>query len=125
MDNTPNQVFKFRTRNRVEVNDATRWIHNTNSQIKFKNSMLMSSFCDCTDAYILVEGTITVPNTRIAAAQNSREKKVIFKNRAPFLDWISEINNTQVGNTKYTDVEIPMYNLIEYNNSYLKTIGIL
>ena len=84
--------------------------------------MLMSSLCDYTDAYILAKETITVPNTRIAAAQNSREKKVIFENRAPFLDWISEINNTQVGNTKYIDVEMSMYNFIEYNNNYLKTI---
>ena len=47
--------------------------------------MLKSSLCDYTDAYILVKGTITVNN---AAAQgpaaNNANKKVIFKNCAPF-----------------------------------------
>ena len=40
-----------------------RGTHNTNSQIKFKPSMLYSSLCDYSDAYILVSGNITVPNT--------------------------------------------------------------
>ena len=40
------------------------------------NSMLRSSLCDCSDAYILVKGTITVPNTGTAAAANNRNKKV-------------------------------------------------
>ena len=31
-----------------------------NSQIKFKTSMLRSSLCDFSDAYILVIGTITI-----------------------------------------------------------------
>ena len=36
---------------------------------------------------------------------------------------MSEINNTQVDNAKDTDVVMPMYNLIEYNDSYSKTSG--
>ena len=40
-------------------------MYNTHSEIKFKTSMLISSFCDYSDAYILVSGTITV--TTIAA----------------------------------------------------------
>ena len=39
-DNTPNQLTKFRTRYWVEINDDTRGTFNTNSQIKFKTSML-------------------------------------------------------------------------------------
>ena len=57
--------------------------------------MLKSSLCDYSDAYIHVKGTITIPNTVTAAATNNRNKKVIFKNCAPFTDWVSEINNTQ------------------------------
>ena len=49
----------------------------------------------------------------------------IFKNCAPFIDCISEINNTQTDNAKYIDVVIPMYNLIEYSDNYLKTSGSL
>ena len=59
LDNTPSQSSKFRTKNWVEIIDGTRRAYNTNSQIKFKNSMLKSSLCNCSDAYILVSGTIT------------------------------------------------------------------
>ena len=42
LDNTPNQPSKFRTKNWVE-NNYSRGTYNTNSQIKFKTSMFMSS----------------------------------------------------------------------------------
>ena len=52
----------------------------TNSQIKFKTSMLKSSLCNYSDAYILVKGTITVTNTAATTtAANNDNKKVIFK----------------------------------------------
>ena len=41
--NTPNRPSKFRTRNSVEINDDSSGMYNTNSQIKFKTSMLKSS----------------------------------------------------------------------------------
>ena len=38
--------------------------------------------------------------------------------------WLhSEVSNTQIDNTKYTDVIIPTYNLIEYSDNYSKTSG--
>ena len=58
--NTTNQPTKFRTKYWVEINDEERGTYNTNSQIKFTISMLRSSLCDYSDAYILVSGTITV-----------------------------------------------------------------
>ena len=64
LDNTPNQPSKFRTKSWVEINDDTRGTYNTNSQIKFKTSILKSSLCDYSDAYILVIGTITVVGAR-------------------------------------------------------------
>ena len=60
LDNTPNQPSKCRTRNWVEINDDSSGMHNTNSQIKLKTSMLKSSLCNYTDVYILVSGTITI-----------------------------------------------------------------
>ena len=57
--------------------------------------MLTSSLCDYNNAYILVKGTIKVPNTPAADANaNIANKKVIFKNCAPFFNSISEVNNT-------------------------------
>ena len=48
-----------------------------------------------------------------------------FKNWAPFTHCISEINNTEIDNTTYIYVVIPLYNLIEYSNNYSKTSGSL
>ena len=113
-EDTSNQRSKFRTKNWVEINDESRGTYNVNSQIKFKTTMFKSSLCDYSDAYILVKGTITVNNTAAAdAAVNNANKKVIFKNCAPFTNFISEINNTQIDNAKYIDIVMPMYNLIE------------
>ena len=123
-DDTSNQSSKFRTRNWVEINDESRGAYNVNSQIKFKTAMLKSSLCDYSDAYILVKGTISVNNTAAeGAAANNTNKKPIFKNCAPFTNFISEINNTQINNAKDIDIVMPMYNLIEYSNNYAKTTG--
>ena len=53
IDDASNQPSKFRTRNWVEINDESRGAYNVNSQIKFKTTMLKSSLCDYSDAYIL------------------------------------------------------------------------
>ena len=53
-DNTPNQPFKFKTKNWVEINYESRGTYNEDNQIRFKTSMLRSSLCDYNDAYILV-----------------------------------------------------------------------
>ena len=83
--------------------------------------MLKSSSCNYSDAYILVKGTITVNNTAAdSAAANNTNEKVIFKNCAPFTNWISEINNTRIDNAKDIDIVMPMYNLIKYSDNYAK-----
>ena len=76
IDDTSSQPSKLRTRNWVEINDESRGTYSVNSQIKFKTTMLKSSLCDYSDAYILVKGTITVNNTPAAdATANNTEKK--------------------------------------------------
>ena len=76
--------------------------------------------------YILVKGTKTVDEISAAcAATNNTNKKVIFKNCAPFTNCISEINNAQIDNAKDIDIKKPMYNLIEYSNNFSKTPGSL
>ena len=88
--------------------------------------MLKSSLCDYSDAYILVNGNISVNNTAAqGAAANNTNKKVIFKNCAPFTNCIREINNTQIDNAKDIDIVMPMDNLIEYSDNYAKTTGSL
>ena len=61
LDDTLNQPSNFNTKNWVEINYRSYGVYNTGSLIKFKTSMLRSSLCDYSDAYILVKGTITVP----------------------------------------------------------------
>ena len=121
LDNTLNQPAKFRTKNWVEIYDESCGTYNTNSQIRFKTLMLRSNVCDYSDAYILVEETITAAD---ADAKNTN-KKVIFKNCAPFTRCISRINNTQIDDAQHIDVVMPMYNLIEYSDNYSKIFGIL
>ena len=83
--------------------------------------LLKSSLCDYSDACILVKRIIIVNNTALAdAAANNTNKKVIFRNCVPFLNCISEINNTQVDNSKDIDIVMPIYNLIEYSDNYSK-----
>ena len=56
---------------------------------------------------------------------DERNKKVTFKNCAPFTKCISRINNTDVDNAHDIDIIMPMHNLIEYRDNYSKTSGIL
>ena len=116
IDNTSNEPSKFRTRNWVEINDESRGAYNVDSQINFKTTMLKSSLCDYSDAYIHVKETITINGRGADAAArqaDERDKGVSFKNCAPFINCISEINNTQIDNAKDIDIVMPMYNLIE------------
>ena len=121
VDNTLNEPSKFRTKKWVEINESRRTC-STNSQIKFKTTMLKSSLCDYSDAYIFVKGTITVNNTAaVDPDANNANKKVIFKNCFPFTNCISEINNTRVDNAKDIDIVMLMYHLKEYSDNYSKT----
>ena len=95
LDNTPNHPTKFRTKNWVEIPKDECRTYDTNSQIQFKNSLLKSSLCDCSAAYILVSGTISVEDT------------------------------SEVDNAKDIDRVMPIYNLIEYSNNFINTTGSL
>ena len=98
----------------------SRGTYNVNNQIKFKTSILRSSLCDYSDAYLLVCAAIAFPNTAAAGAAANNRKNIIIKNCTLFTNWISEINNTQIDNAKDIDIVMPMYNLIEYSDNYSK-----
>ena len=124
LDDTLNQSTKLKTKEWVEINDDAYRMYNANSQIEFKTSMLKSSLCDYSDAYILVSGTTTV-TPKAVNSPNNDGKRVVFKNCAPFTDCIIEMNNTQIDNTKDIDMVVPMHNSIERSNNYSKTLGSL
>ena len=112
LDNTPTQPSKFKTKNWFEIDDESHGVYNIGSKIRFKNSMLRSRLYDYSDAYILVKGTIIVSYTRTTAATDNRNKKVIFKNCAPFTNCISETNSKGIDHAKVIDVVMPMHNLL-------------
>ena len=59
LEKTSNQPSKFRTKSWIEINDQSRGTYYTNSDIRFKTTMLTSSLCDPnSDAYILFKGRI-------------------------------------------------------------------
>ena len=84
--------------------------------------MLRWISCGYSDAFILVKGAMSIA-VQAGDNPNNANKKVVFKNCAPFTDCISEINNTEIDIVKHIDVVMPMYNLIEYSDNYSKTPG--
>ena len=75
LNNELTKPSKSRTKNWVEINDDIRGIYSPNKQIRFKTSILRSSSCDYSDAYILVKGNITINNTAAGAAASNTDKK--------------------------------------------------
>ena len=122
LNDASNKPSKFGARNWVEINDNIRGAYSPKKQIRFKTAMLRSSFCNYSDAYIFVKGNISVnSNAGTGAAANNINKKVIFKNYAPFTNCISKINNTQIDNAEYIDIVMLVHNLIEYRDNYSET----
>ena len=67
--------------------------------------MIRSNVCDYSDAYIHVKSSITIPKAAATAAPvNNTNKKVIFKNCAPFTSYIREIDSTQLDSAQ--DIQI-------------------
>ena len=78
--------------------------------------MLRSDLCDFSDAYIVVKGNITV-----TSPDNARKiKSVTFKNNAPFINCITNINGIKIDNAEDLDLVMPMHNLLEYSKNYKK-----
>ena len=75
--------------------------------------LLWSDSRDYSNAYIVVKGRIIAIGTNDA---NRSNKKLTFKNNAPFTSCILKINNTSVDNPENLDIVKPMYNLLEYSD---------
>ena len=80
---------------------------------------MQSNLCDFNDAYIVVTRNITV----IDSNDVNWNKKLAFKNNAPFISYISKVNNTFIDNAEDLDIVMPMYNLLEYGKNYSETTG--
>ena len=93
---------RFCTKKWIKVYDQFGTAENgyaPSKQIRFKTSTLRSNLCKYSDAYIVVEGTIAVTNPD----NNAYDKKLTFKNNAPFTSCILEINNILIDNAEDLD----------------------
>ena len=120
-DNESEQLSKFVTREYVEINSLLN-TYNENKSIRFKTPMLRLNLCDYSDAYILVNGIITVTGNHPRDRQN---RPLILKNNAPFISYITRINGELIEDEDDLDIVMPIYNLLEYSKNYRKTIGSL
>ena len=114
----------FVTRDYVRVNSLSNTYdeNRLKTPIRFKTPMLRSDLCDYADAYILVNGIITVAENQPRDRQN---KPLILKNNAPFVWCITRINNELIEDADDLGIVMPMYDLLEYSKNYRKTIGSL
>ena len=71
--------------------------------------------------YLPVSGTITF--AELAASRENNNMQIVLHNCARFTGCISELNNTQIDNAKDVNIVMPMYNLIEYSDDYVKITG--
>ena len=135
---------KFVTKKWIEVYDQSEKNYSPNKEIRIKTSMLRSDLCDYSDAYIVAKGNIVnkktftahdieepnnsaanVTATNIANDNLFGEKKLVFKNNAPFINYVSKINGVKIDNAEDLDVVMSMYNLLEYSKNYRKITGSL
>ena len=79
LDYTPNQPSKFKTKKTVQITDESRRRYNEDKQIRFKTSMLRSSLCDYSDAYILVKKTITAISTAAQGQPNTVQLLILLQ----------------------------------------------
>ena len=121
LDSESENLSKFVTRDYVRVNSLSN-TYNENKSIRFKTPMLRSDLCDYVDAYILANGTITVAGNQPRDRQN---RPLILKNNAPFVSYITRINNEFIEDADDLYIVMSMYNLLEYSRNYRKTIGSL
>ena len=83
------------TKKWIEVNDLSSSQYSASKNTRFKTSMLRSDLCDYSNAYIVVKGRISVRGNN---ANNRENKKLTFKNKAPFRSCISKTKNTFIYN---------------------------
>ena len=67
---------KYVTKKWIEVYDQSQGNYDVNKEIRIKTSMLRSDLCDFSDAYIVVEGTITLEGDSNANKKNLHLKKM-------------------------------------------------
>ena len=98
------ELQRFVTKQCIEVYDQSEKNYSPSKEIRIKTPMLKSDLCGFCDAYIVVEGDITLGGDNDA----NKQKKIAFKNNATFINCISKVNGVKIDNAEDLDVVIPM-----------------
>ena len=114
LNGSDNESSKFATKKWYIIDSESKGNYLRDNDIKFLTSSLESNLCDYSDAYVLVTGNISITG-------GNNNKKVAFKNCAPFKKCRTEINETFVDDAEHINIAMPMYNLIEYSDNYSDT----
>ena len=79
------------------INNQSNTNYDAGNEIIYNTEVLNSNLCDNNDAYILVEGNITI---------------AAFKNCTPFIKCITKIDETTIDDVEDLDIVMLMYNLL-------------
>ena len=118
LNDSGNENSKFVSKKWYVIDSEAKGVYSHEDEIKFLTSSLESSFCDYSDAYIVITGIINV-------TVGDANTKVAFKNCSPFEKCRTEINETFVDEAGHINIAMPMYNLIDYSDNYSDTSGSL
>ena len=91
------------------VNDQSNANYDVGNEIIYITEILKCNLCDYNDAYIIVRGNITIIGHQVT--------QVTFKNCAPFIICITNIDGTTANDTEDLDIVKAMYNLIAYRSN--------
>ena len=128
LNGSDNENSKFATKKWYATDSETTGKYSHHNQIKFLRKSIESSLCDYSDAYILVTGNIAVKWRNAADTADialGAITQVVFKNCAPFEKCSTGIDGTLVDEAKFINITMPLYNFIEYIDSYSDNSGSL
>ena len=118
LNSSENEYSKFTTKKWYIIDSETTGTYSENEPIQFLTRSIESSLSDYSDAYILGTGNITT-------TPNNGDTQVVFTNCGPFKTCTTEINEISVDEADCNFIAMPMYNLIEYSDTFCDTSGVL
>ena len=118
LNDSSNDESKFATKKWYVIDSqTTKGKYKQGDTIKFENETVKSSFCNYSNAFILVAVDIAV--------NGNNDTDVGVKNCAPFSTRTTKINDIFFDEANHIYITMPMYNLTEYSDNYSDTSGSL
>ena len=105
LNDSRNEESKFFTKKWYVIDSQTARDYNEHAPVKFDRATIKSSFCDYSNAYILVTGDkVNIGNV------DRNNTNVAFKNCAPFLTCKTQIDDNFINEVDHIYIVMPMYN---------------